>query len=248
MAPDGVIAAQATPGATNSLASAIPEFPPVWINEMVPDNRSGLADGTGSAAPWVELINAGAAAVDLSGWSLSNTYTNSTAWSFPTGTWLPGNGYLVVFTDGKTANTPPGEWHTSFRSNPTNGVLVLSRPQLGGVGVVDYFEYADAQANQSLGLDPRGFPFRFSAFTLATPGAPNWVEIPAPQLKASLAPDGSVVIAWASQIGASYRVEVRDSWAAPWQTLKAFVADQETLSATDLAGARAERYYRVVSP
>jgi len=248
MAPDGVIAAQATPGTTNSLVAALTEFPPVWINEMVPDNRSGLADGTGSTAPWVELINAGAAAVDLSGWTLSNNYTNSTAWSFPAGTWLPGNGYLVVFTDGKTANIPPGEWHTSFRSNPTNGVLVLSRPQLGGAGVVDYFEYADVQANQSFGLDPRGFPFRFSAFTLATPGAPNWVEIPAPQLKASLAPDGGVVIAWSAQIGASYRVEVRDSWAAPWQTLKALVADQETLSATDPSGVRAERYYRVVSP
>ena len=34
-------------------------FPPVWLNEVQPDNVSGATDGAGDRDPWIELYNAG---------------------------------------------------------------------------------------------------------------------------------------------------------------------------------------------
>ena len=248
LAPDGAVVAKATPGTTNSTAVALPEFPPVWINEVVPDNRGGLADAGGSVSPWVELVNAGGLPADLSGWTLSNTYTNAAAWAFPQGTQLPAYGFLVVFLDGKTAGNAPGELHATFRPGPTNGLVALYRPQLGAPALVDAMEYAGATPDTSLGLDPMGFPFFPRTYALPTPGAPNRDPIAPPRLAGSVSAEGNLILSWPGVVGATYRVETRETLSSPWRTMVEFKAASEALTASDAIGARSERYYRVVIP
>jgi len=86
-APGGV--ARSTPGVVNNVTASLPEFPPVWINEVLPNNTAGILDRRDEHDPWIELINTGSAPADLSGWYLTDTYTILTRWSFPSGTSIP---------------------------------------------------------------------------------------------------------------------------------------------------------------
>src|SRR5208337_5031264 len=65
-APPAVLPSLAfPPGASNSVAASLPPFPPLWINEVEPDNLTGLTNSAGQHAPWLELYNPGANAVVL---------------------------------------------------------------------------------------------------------------------------------------------------------------------------------------
>ena len=57
----------------------------ILINEVMASN--GFFEN-GHAWDWVELYNNGDAAVDLSGWYLSDSKNNPLKWSFPNGTKL----------------------------------------------------------------------------------------------------------------------------------------------------------------
>ena len=162
-----------TPGTTNSVAADLPEFPPLWLNEVLPNNTTGLLDSKDQPEPWLELVNRGSLPVSLDGWSLANSYTNLGQWVFPAGTVIAPGQFLLVFADGQPADATPTELHTSFRLNPTNGVLALSRPQLGQPAVVDYLDYSVPTANQSFGRDPDDFPGGLKLFSTPTPAAAN---------------------------------------------------------------------------
>lgn len=72
----------------------------VQLTELMAANASfPVTDGRGDLVhqDWVELHNAGASAVQLAGWSLSDNPARPTKFSFPAGTTLPAGGYLVVF-------------------------------------------------------------------------------------------------------------------------------------------------------
>src|SRR5262249_13351454 len=129
-------AASFTPGAPNSVATVLAPFPPVWINEILPNNASGLMDNAGDRDPWIELYNAGPVAVRLDGWALSDDYSLLGKWTFPADTSIPGGGFLLVWADGEPAESVSGALHTTFRLRSPSGSLALSRPQSGTFGVV----------------------------------------------------------------------------------------------------------------
>lgn len=85
--PDGVgefVLAYPTPGATNSCV-----LPTVVINEI---------ESNGDTTDWVEVLNTGAAAVDLSGWSVMDSDPNGHAGEttpLPVGTVLEPGAYFV---------------------------------------------------------------------------------------------------------------------------------------------------------
>ncbi|MBI5387082.1 MAG: lamin tail domain-containing protein, partial [Verrucomicrobia bacterium] len=74
-----------TPGALNTLATVLPAFPPLWLNEVQPVNLVGPTNHAGQHVPWLELYNAGTNAVPLDGLFLADNYTNLTQWAFPAG-------------------------------------------------------------------------------------------------------------------------------------------------------------------
>ncbi len=80
------------------------------------DNAGALLDGDGNASDWIEIFNAGDAAADMSGWSLTDDPADLAKWPFPAATIDPG-GYLVVFASGQpVANYVDGggNIHTNF--------------------------------------------------------------------------------------------------------------------------------------
>ena len=93
----------------------------VVINEFTPD--PGNYDGQG--AEWTELYNKSATAADVSCWVLTD---GEEIVVFPTGTTIPGNGYLIIYNGNffnPTNNS--GNWYNSFNTFiANNGATVKS--------------------------------------------------------------------------------------------------------------------------
>ena len=71
----------------------------VRINEICSENLSSLYDENGNHPDWIELYNSSDEAVDISGWYLSDSEKHLDKWSFPEGTSISANGFLLVYAD-----------------------------------------------------------------------------------------------------------------------------------------------------
>ena len=100
----------------------------VMINEFMASNQTGLDDEDGDGSDWIELRNASAAAVNLVGWTLTDTATSPAMWAFPAVS-LPANGYLVVFASGKNRAVVGRELHTNFKLASGGEYLGLFPPR-----------------------------------------------------------------------------------------------------------------------
>jgi hypothetical protein len=143
----------------------------VRISEFLTINDGVLADQFGDYSDWIELENTGAAAVDLTGWHLTDDDTLTTRWTFPA-TSIVAGGRLVVFASG--LDLSGSELHTNFELSGNGEYLGLYLP--GGAVVVDEYapEYPDQfeDVSYGYGLDLSGSP-AVGHFLTPTPGAPN---------------------------------------------------------------------------
>ncbi len=95
---------------------------PVVVNEIMASNEAAVADQDGEFEDWIELYNNSADPVDLSGWYLSDNYSNLGKWAFPDGTTIPGNGYLIVWAD---EDGSQGGLHANFKLSASGEALYL---------------------------------------------------------------------------------------------------------------------------
>ncbi len=150
--------------------AVLPASAQVVINEVNTSNMTGLADSFNQYEDWVELYNTTSAAVDLSGWYLSNKVNTPAKWAFPAGASIPANGHLVVFCS-KRNTQAGGSYHTNFKLDQTDqDHVVLSDPS---VTIVD-----DVLLNPATKLDnSRGRTTdgatTWSLFLTPTPSAAN---------------------------------------------------------------------------
>jgi hypothetical protein len=109
----------------------------VVINEYSASNLDVIKDSFNSTEDWLEIYNAGDAAVDLTGWRLSDKEDDLAKWTFPAGTQLDAKSFLTVFCSGKDGFFND-EYHTNFKLTQTEGndVLVLSDPAGGNTDLV----------------------------------------------------------------------------------------------------------------
>ncbi len=75
-------------------------LPGVLINELVSDNRGSTLSPWGVASDWLELLNTGATTVDLSGYSISDDYTEPGKATLPEGYTLSPGEHRVLWADG----------------------------------------------------------------------------------------------------------------------------------------------------
>ena len=167
-----------TPGAANNVRTPLPEFPPLWLNEIMPDNRAGLRDNAGEIEPWIELCHTGSQALSLEDVFLSDSLTNLTQWRFPAGSAVGPGQFLVLWGDGQPEQSAQAALHTNFRLNPTNGWVVLSRMVNGAPQILDYVNYAGLEADRSYGSYPDGQLSYRHIFYYPTPGVTNNPAIP----------------------------------------------------------------------
>jgi len=162
-----------TPGASNSVRAVLPAFPLVWINEVLATNSTGITDNTGTREPWIELYNSGTNSINLNGYYLSDNFTNTTRWPFPSTASIGSKQFLVIFADGESNQTTLTELHTNFRVTNPSGSVALSRVNAGQTNIIDYLNYFGLTPNRSYGSYPDGQPQTRQIFVVTTPGATN---------------------------------------------------------------------------
>lgn len=99
----------------------------VIISEFLAENDNGLAALDGTHPDWIELYNNGNAAVDLTGWYLSDDDQNPLLWPLPSFSLAAGE-RRIIFASGKNLRDPQGELHTNFSLQNSGGYLALRKP------------------------------------------------------------------------------------------------------------------------
>ncbi|MCP4245631.1 MAG: lamin tail domain-containing protein, partial [bacterium] len=147
---------QPTAGALNpAVTSASPPMSAVElrINEFMADNHNAIEDPDGPIEfdDWLEIYNAGATAVDMSGMYLTDDLGNPTRWQVPQGVTIPAGGYLLFWADDEQGQGP---MHTSFQLNGSGEEIGLYN--VDGATLIDSITYGMQQPDVSHGRIPDG--------------------------------------------------------------------------------------------
>jgi hypothetical protein len=158
--PDG-----GSPGAANY---SITYMGPA-LNEVLAINVTGAQAPWGTRAGWVEFLNpSGTNSFDMSGMQVNIAQSGSGAWTFPSGSVVPANGYLMLWCD------PAHAASTAYGAN-MNTALTLSGSS-GGVyllnasgQLVNLVQYGFQIQDQSIGV----LGGQWQLLSSPTPGAAN---------------------------------------------------------------------------
>jgi hypothetical protein len=94
------------------------------INEFMAANGAGQTDEDGDYSDWIEIHNRSSAAINLSGWSLTDDPNQPEKWIFPDIV-LGSQAYLLLFASGKDRRPAEGFLHTNFRLDQAGEFLGL---------------------------------------------------------------------------------------------------------------------------
>jgi gliding motility-associated-like protein len=140
----------------------------VVINEYSCSNLSTQADNYGDYEDWIEFYNPTGAAIDLTGYHLSDKASNPTKWQFPGGTVPPG-GFLLVICSGRS-EVSGGFVHAGIKLTQTKPEeLVFANPS--GT-VLETYTLSPTQSGHSRGRTTDAAP-TWSLYTTPTPNASN---------------------------------------------------------------------------
>ncbi len=137
---------------------------PLLITEFMANNVTTLADEDGTFADWIEVHNPTGAAVDLTGWYLTDSAADLTKWTFPTRT-LNAGATLIIFASNK--NRTGAELHTNFALSLSGEYLALVQPD----GLTIAWEYAPPSPPNTPMSRMVSMPTCTSVFTQSPPPA-----------------------------------------------------------------------------
>ena len=120
------------------------------INEFMASNDTTQADQDGEFDDWVELFNNTDQAISLAGFHLSDDADNPTKFTFPAGTSIGANDYLIVWTDG---DTDQEGLHTDFKLSAGGEAVLLFD---GDTALVDKIDFPEQTTDISYGRFPNG--------------------------------------------------------------------------------------------
>ncbi len=116
----------------------------VEINEAMTSNKGAVPDETGDFPDWVEIYNNTDAALDISGYGLSDDLYSAAKWTFPEGSVIQARGYMVVFCSGDATR---GKLHTPFKLSASDDVILSN----ASGKVVDSISLKPVTSGYSLG-------------------------------------------------------------------------------------------------
>ena len=160
-------------------ASVVPVVGPdaVVINELA-------AKVTAPGTTWLELRNTTNAAIDISGWFLTNDPLALKKYQFPAGTFIPANAYLVLNEQTSYGQTGNPAALTPFTfDGDGNNTVVLSQADAAGnlLGYRQIQDYGAADPGQTLGRVVKSTgDTDFVLQTAPTPGADNAAPVVGP--------------------------------------------------------------------
>ena len=117
-------------------AGASAEWPPIFINELVASNVTGVRDSEGGTGDWIELYNAGQEDVDLGGYFVTDNAASPAKGLLKAGLVVPAGGVLLLWAD---SDTYQGTDHLPFNlAREGEGVFLFTPTyeRLDGVSYV----------------------------------------------------------------------------------------------------------------
>lgn len=153
---------------TDSVSPGAPNYVNTYsgpvLNEILARNHS--VTNAGRVADFVELVNGGASAFDLGGFSLSVNRPQAGAWTFPPGTTLAGGAHLVLWCDDATPPAFTAPFNLGEALDGESGGVYLFNTAGQLVNSVEYgFQIPDRSIGRISG--------QWRLLAAPTPGAAN---------------------------------------------------------------------------
>lgn len=141
----------------------------VVINEYSGANFGTVTDNFGDTPDWIELYNAGGAAVNLGNYFLSDKLTNPLKWQMPAININPGQ--RIRFWASNRNTVVGTDYHTNFKITQSEGndYVVFSDNM---ANILDFVDVLPNQRNHSRGRTVDGGPI-WGVFSVPTPGGAN---------------------------------------------------------------------------
>ncbi len=105
----------------------------VWISEVLASNGSVETYNKAGTTDWIELYNSSQAAVDISGWGLSDDLGRGRKWQFPQGSVIGPGEYKVILCDKNLEQNNVAQPHTSFKIGRLKGETITLADPTGRV-------------------------------------------------------------------------------------------------------------------
>ncbi|MFN3529681.1 MAG: CotH kinase family protein [Bacteroidia bacterium] len=141
---------------------------PIYINEFLASNSTGIRDEANQASDWIELYNSSTEPYALQGHSLSDNFNNPGKWLFPNDTIAPGAFYLVWASNA----IQRGPRHAAFALSANGEEIGFYKVENGLFNLLDSISFGPQQTDHSMGRLPDGGN-DWVYFTTPTPLASN---------------------------------------------------------------------------
>src|SRR5687767_8382835 len=149
--------------------TAIPGRAQVLINEYSCANFNDINDNYGDTPDWIELYNAGGAAVNLGTYYLSDKATQPLKWQMPNININPGQ-RIIFWASNRNVVVGPN-YHTNFKLTQSEGSDIISLAD-NMANILDMVNIDPNQRNHSTGRTTDGAA-TWGIFTNSTPGTAN---------------------------------------------------------------------------
>ncbi|MCD4732538.1 MAG: CotH kinase family protein [Bacteroidales bacterium] len=158
-----------TIGGSPGYESPIPVLPLLYINELLADNESVIADEFGDYDDWIELYNKSEIPIDVGGMYISDN--NNSLYRIPQTnsalTTIPWGGFLLLWADDEIEE---GELHLNFKLSKQEDRIDLYMPN--GFTKVDSIIFYEQEEDISFGRITDGTD-QWITFSTPTPNASN---------------------------------------------------------------------------
>ncbi len=147
----------------------------VLINEYSCSNTATVLDAYNERHDWMELYNAGATPVNLTGYYISDDPNNLMKWQIPVASPINAGARKMVFFSGRgLVNAGSGQIHPDFKLKQTLGDWVILSD--AGGNVIDSMKTRITQRNHSNGRSVDAGP-TWGIFSTPTPNATNNAQV-----------------------------------------------------------------------
>ncbi len=137
------------------------------INEVCSSAKDSVTDASGASPDWIEIYNNSDAAMDISGVGVSDGSKNKFKFTFPQGTTIKADGYILIYCDDAVTEAA-GEYHAAFKLSATGETVYLTAPD---GSEIDTVEVPELNTDITYGRYKNGSSdFRYLSYT---PGKSN---------------------------------------------------------------------------
>lgn len=112
------------------------DYTGLLINEICSSAKESVTDASGASPDWIEIYNSSGKDIDISGVGVSDGSKNKFKFTFPEGTILNDDSYILVYCDDGVTEAE-GEYHAAFKLSATGETVYLTAPDGSEIDTVE---------------------------------------------------------------------------------------------------------------